>query len=410
VTPPDPSPAIPAAAAAKSRKTAQTAAYFLGFVGLGLTSASLGPTLPSLAEHTHTRLAEVSFLFTARWLGYLFGAVLGGRLYDRVRGHQVMAGGLVLMALTMALAPATGWLALVALVLLVLGLAEGAVDVGGNALLVWVHGSQVGPFMNGLHFFFGVGALLSPVIVAQLVLVSGDIQLPYTAMGLLLLPLALWTARLPSPSFRTAAPDGPAARPSVRLLALFVVFFFICEGAAAGFPGWIYSYAVTLGLGDRTSAAYLTSAYWGAFTLARLLAIPISTRTRPRYILLADLLGGLLSLGVILAWTQSQAATWLATIGLGMSLASLFPTTILLAGRRMAITGQVTGWFFVGASLGNMTFPVLFGQLFDSVGPPAIMGAMAVELVLAVAVLAILIRFARSPGLVRPAPGQAHPA
>jgi fucose permease len=194
------------------------------------------------------------------------------------------------------------------------------------------------------------------------------------------------------------------------LLVLFVLFFFICEGAAAGFPGWIYSYAVTLGLGDQTSAAYLTSAYWGAFTLARLLAIPISTRVRPRYILLADLLGGLLSLGVILGWPQSPAATWLAAIGLGLSMASLFPTTILLAGRRMTITGQVTGWFFVGASLGNMFFPMLFGQLFDSVGPPAIMTAMTVELVLAVGVLAILIRFASPAGLARPAPGHAHPA
>ena len=48
-----------------------------------------------------------------------------------------------------------------------MGVAEGALDVGGNTLLIWVHRHKVGPFMNGLHFFFGAGAFLSPIIIAQ---------------------------------------------------------------------------------------------------------------------------------------------------------------------------------------------------------------------------------------------------
>jgi hypothetical protein len=44
-------------------------------------------------------------------------------------------------------------LALLAGAIFALGMAEGALDVGGNTLLVWVHQEKVGPFMNGLHFF-----------------------------------------------------------------------------------------------------------------------------------------------------------------------------------------------------------------------------------------------------------------
>ena len=68
-----------------------TIGYYAAFVALGLASASLGPTLPGLALHTQSRLAQISSLFAARSLGYLVGSLLGGRLYDRIPGHPVMA-------------------------------------------------------------------------------------------------------------------------------------------------------------------------------------------------------------------------------------------------------------------------------------------------------------------------------
>jgi len=255
---------------------AKTIGYCVAFVALGLVMASLGPTLTGLAEHTRTHLSEISVLFTARALGYLIGSFQGGRLYDRVPGHPVMAAGLLVMAATMALVPAISWLWLLAAVLLVLGAAEGTVDVGGNTLLVWVHGHQVGPFMNGLHFFFGLGAFLAPIIVAQAVLVSGDIAWAYWALALLVLPVTAWLLRLPSPAGQvnrpsteiTAQPALPLERlPSGNsrqigrtargrpLAALIVSFFFLYAGAEASFGGWIFSYAVAMDLSSEAAAA-----------------------------------------------------------------------------------------------------------------------------------------------------------
>jgi len=42
--------------------------YYAAFIALGLFGASMGPTLPYLAQHTGSRLSEISFLFTARAL------------------------------------------------------------------------------------------------------------------------------------------------------------------------------------------------------------------------------------------------------------------------------------------------------------------------------------------------------
>jgi fucose permease len=54
---------------------------------------------------------------------------------------------------------------------------------------------------------------------------------------------------------------------------------------------------------------------------------------------------------------------------MGLSIASLFPTSINFAGRNMHITGKVTSWFLVGSSVGSMFFPWLIGQFFESRGP-----------------------------------------
>lgn len=377
---------------------ATTLAYYAAFVALGLVAASLGPTLPDLARQTGTVLAEVSFLFTTRSTGYLIGSFIGGRLYDRLPGHRVMGGMLAVMVVCMFLVPLTPVIWLLAAILLALGLGEGAVDVGGNALIVWVHGRKVGPFMNALHFFFGFGAFLSPIIIAQLVLRSGGITAAYWALGLLVVPVVFWLFRLRSPTHHEAAAySGGQKEINYVLTGLVALFMLLYVGAEVSFGGWIFTYAVTLGLTSATAAAYLTSVFWGSLTVGRLLAIPIAMRFRPRTILLVDLLGCIASVGLILLLPGSAAAVWVGAAGLGLFMASIFPTTIIWAGRRMTLSGAITSWFLIGSSLGAMTFPLLIGQLFESQGPQVVMVVIEGVLLAATGLFVGLMLYAGRP-------------
>lgn len=369
---------------ADSGRLSKTAGYYAAFVALGLAEAALGTTLPGLAEQTQTGLREISVLFVARSLGYLLGALLGGHLYDRMPGHPVMAAVLVGITLSLALIPVMPALWLLSLVLLLLGVAQSTLDVGGNTLLVWVHRREVGPFMNGLHFFFGVGAFLSPIVVARAILLSGGISWAYWILALLTAPAALWLLRLPSPVSPHTTTDAPTGRTNYLMVVLVSLFFFLFVGAEISFGGWIFSYAVALNLTGEASAAYLTAGFWGALTVSRLLAVPIAARFRPRNILLADLLVCMASIALILLRSDSLLVTWVGALGAGASLASVFPTALAWAERHLPVTGRVTGWFIVGGSAGSMTLPWLIGQLFESVGPRVMMLAIFGDLLLAV--------------------------
>jgi fucose permease len=376
-------------------RLSQTAGYYLAFIALGLVTASLGPTLEALGKNVQAPLDQISGLFTAYALGYLVGSLLGGRVYDRAQGHAVMGGVLLVLALLMALMPLVPWLGLLFGVTLLRGAASGTVDVGGNTLLVWLHGREVGPFMNGLHFCFGIGAFASPVIIAQAVQLSGDITWAYWTLAFLIALAALWILHLPSPTARSNREDDPTrgSNPLIVVLVAFVLLLYV--GAESSVGGWIYTYATATGLGSESNAAYLTSLFWGVLAAGRLLSILLVTRFSPRTMLIADWLGCLVSVGVMVVLDKASLAVWAGTFGIGLSMASIFPLMLTFAEQRVSITGRVTGWFLVGSSVGGMTLPWLIGQLFESVGPRVTMPAILADLIIATGMFGVLVVYAQ---------------
>ena len=374
----------------------QTIGYFGVYIGLGLFIASLGPTLPELAKNTGSHLDEISILFMARALGYLLGSLRIGKSYDRVPGHVLLAVVLFVISGMLFLSPIISQLWLLAIVMLIFGVGEGGIDVGGNTLLMWVHGRKVGPYMNGLHFFFGVGAFIAPILFAQTILYSGGIILGYWILAFFTIPIALWLIRTPAPTPPSRTAEEMKVPIDVLLVVLISAFYLFYVAAEASFGGWIFTYTKAMELGGPSNAAYLTSAFWGALTTGRLLGIPIASRFRPRTILIVDMIGSLVSVGIILIWPSSLIAIWVGTIGLGLALASLFPTMLLVAGRRMTLFGNVTRWFFVGAGLGGMILPWVIGQVFEDFGPQITMILIAFDLLLTLLIIIPIVRYPRA--------------
>jgi len=297
----------------------------------------------------------------------------------------------------MTMVPLVPYLWLLVVILLVMGIAKSTMDVGGNTLLVWVHGEQVGPFMNGLHFCFGIGSFLSPLIIAQAIARSGSIAWGYWLLAIIILPVAIGLLTLSSPPLPKSKEQGGEAVEKIGLAALVTLFFFFYVGAEVGTGDWIFTYIVKMNLSSETTAAYLTSAFWGALTVGRLLSIPLAIHLRPRTILMSDMVGCLVSCSIMLLWPTSLTAIWIGTMGMGLSMASIFPTTFSFAGRRMTITARITGWFFGGASIGAMILPWLIGQLFEPLGPQVMLWGVFIDVLLMITVFFVLMKYSGSP-------------
>ena len=369
--------------------TPVTLVYFASFITLGLFTSILGPTLPGLAENTNTRLSEIGILFTARSLGYMFGSLRGGKAFDRFSGHYLLATVLIFLGCVVVIVPLIHRLWLLASLLFLLGIGEAGLDVGVNLMMVWAHRGRAGPFLNALHFFFGIGAFLSPIIVAQVLIMSGNITGAFWSLTFFAFPIALWLLRIKSPDLHQNNHDYNDDQQNLFLVLLISTLFVLYVGAEVSFGGWIFTYTVSLGLGDSTTAAYMTSAFWGALTVGRLFGIPLSGRVSPRKILLIDLMGCLFCLSIVLFFPNSYLAIWVGTIGLGLFMASFYPTVLAFAEKRIVLSGQITRWFFFASGIGGMILPWLFGILFETTSPQWAMRAIMIDLLLALVLFVV---------------------
>lgn len=379
-------------------RLARALVYFAAYITLGMIAAALGPTLPGLADQTGTNLKQISILFMGNGLGVMAGSFIGGWIYDRLRGHPVLMVALSVMVLALFAFPLMPTLWLLVLTSFLIGAAMGFLDVGGNILVVWLFGRDVDPYMNALHLFFGVGAVAAPLLADRVVITTGGIRWVYWTLAILVVPIIVWLSRLPSPQPREREKETKQAPLTGRVLALVMLIsalFFLHVGSEISYGGLIFSYGVAVGIKPDTIARVLNSVYWGAFTLARLISVPLATRLKPGTILTLDILGGMLSISVVLLLPNWMPAVWIATFGLGFSIASMFPTCLNFAERHLPITGKVTSYMLIGGNLGAMALPWMIGQLFESAGPQSLMWVMGSTMTLAFVLFMVILWYSQ---------------
>lgn len=373
----------------------QTAAYFAAFAAFGAMVASWGPVLPFLAAQTQTNIGSIGVVFSARAVGVFFGSLLGGRIYDRVPGHPLLGGALFVLAATFALVPLINQLWLLLLLIVIMGFAAGIVISGSNTLLIWVHHKNIGPWINGMNFSNAIGSFLAPIFITAFLTAAGEIRWAFWILAVLIASVGIFALFVKSPAISTdesKADEGSRLR--FALILPYALVFLLYLGVEVSFSGWLYTYTITLHPAAITGAGLLTSAFWAALAIGRLIAIPLSTRLRPRSILLIDFLGALISLIIILTLSSSLVALWAGTIGFGLCIASIFPTWMAFANQRIKVNGKISGLFYAMNALGAMTVPFLCGRVFDAQGPQATMLVIFSALLAAAGIYAAM-RFAQ---------------
>ena len=385
----------------KAGKLRIAAAYYATYVLLGLVLTSIGPSLDALRAQSGSSTETIALLFTANSLGYIAGSLLAGRLYARVAGNRVLPAALLILALPTLSVPWLGSPGLLIVAFALIGVPLGVMDVGGNTLLVWLYRGDVPPYMNALHLSFGVGAFIGPLVFDRFAVATGNAATTFWLFAALMVPVALWLARLPTPDSPGAAQTTPDGQSVVRrhawLIGLIALFFFMHMGAELAFGGWIYTYADDA-TGSGTTARLINSAFWGGLVVGRLVAIPLALRLSPRAMLQLDLLGAVASLALLVLLPDSIPALWIGTIGFGFFVASMIPSSFNLAERRMPITSQVSSTFLVGGSLGSMTLPWLVGQLYAPNGPLWVMYVTGAAMLGAWLLFGLIVRQKRQPG------------
>eukprot|EP00484_Ammonia_sp_Unknown_P028014 CAMPEP_0197047412 /NCGR_PEP_ID=MMETSP1384-20130603/22924_1 /TAXON_ID=29189 /ORGANISM="Ammonia sp." /LENGTH=600 /DNA_ID=CAMNT_0042479327 /DNA_START=96 /DNA_END=1898 /DNA_ORIENTATION=- len=182
---------------ATSRQFWISLVYFGSFVGLGLFMGAPGPILKQLEQQTNSTLAAVSFVFSARAIGYIIGSIVFGLLSDKYasyyrehgeftspcwpcRPHHLYGICLMVLSVCMSLIIYVHNIESLTIIMAITGMCSGGIDCFGNVLLLSLFDTDnekddlVAPYMQFLHFAFAIGAFLSPLIIELSFVISAD--------------------------------------------------------------------------------------------------------------------------------------------------------------------------------------------------------------------------------------------
>lgn len=384
---------------------------YLGFVLAGLSVGVAGVLLPSQIDDYGVDKATIGITFFTHSAGFILAGATTGALIQRwgTRATLVLGGGAFALA-GFYLATRPPFIALLAVQVLV-GFGIGLLESVLNAYLAGLRNATT--LLNRLHAFFGVGALIGPLVATRMLRVA-TWPTVWLVLALVTVPLVVgfglaYPRREPPVA---AGTDGrsPAAPRSGGLLAstlrergvlLGALLLTVYVGLEIGMGNWAFTYLVEEREQADLLAGYAVSGYWLGLTLGRFLISPAANRTGLTPVgMTYGCLGGV-SLAAAVTWlVPSAAAASAGLVLLGFFLGPIFPTAMAVVPRLTSprLVPTAIGVMNAGSVVGGAALPWLAGATAQGVGlwtlPPF-------TLLLALAQIAIWWRMARR---MRPEP------
>ncbi|MDF2789974.1 MAG: transporter [Neobacillus sp.] len=341
---------------------------YLAFISLGLPDSLLGVSWSLMQLEFGAPLETAGLLFMTIAGGTIISSFVSGAVLNRF-GTGIVTFVSVLMTACALLgfhfAPSLFWLFICAIPL---GLGAGAVDTGINN---YVASHYKAHHMSWLHCFWGVGATMGPVIMAQYISGQQSWRSGYLAIAglqfalvvILFFTLPLWnrvagnntsnpTNEQEIANSAVSEKQKPLQIKGVKLALLS--FLFYC-GAEATMGLWGSSFLVNVKDLSVDAAAKWVSLYYAGITIGRFITgfitLKISNRTLIRMGQIIALVGA-----ALLFLPLPSAFSLVGFIMVGLGLAPIFPCMLHETPTRFGqehsqtIMGYQMGFAYTGST------------------------------------------------------------
>uniref|UniRef100_A0A8D3CJL9 Major facilitator superfamily domain-containing protein 4A n=1 Tax=Scophthalmus maximus TaxID=52904 RepID=A0A8D3CJL9_SCOMX len=148
-----------------ARRWRPTVTYWSAFFSFGLCIAFLGPTILDLRCQTQSTLQQITWVFFSQQFFLLLGSSAGG-LFKRtlLSSLSALLSCTLIISLVFAVIPLCHHVVLLSVAMAFAGQAMGVIDTIANLQLVRLYQKDSAVFLQALHFFIGLGALVSPLV------------------------------------------------------------------------------------------------------------------------------------------------------------------------------------------------------------------------------------------------------
>ncbi|KAF1956078.1 MFS general substrate transporter [Byssothecium circinans] len=362
----------------------RTMAAFWSFVVMGSNDAAYGALIPYLQEYYNLTFVIISLVFLSPLVGYTASALLNNAIHLKFgqRGVGIISPVCHLVAyVVIAVHPPYPVLVVV---FMAAGFGNGLADAAWNAWL----GNMANPneVLGFLHAFYGLGAILSPLIATTMI-TKGE-KLPwyyfyYVMIGMAAIELAtsasaFWTAT--GAVFRSNNPRTTDTKdnrmkealirlPNARVTWLCALFLLGYVGVEVALGGWIVKFMLEVRHGGDFASGMTATGFWMGITVGRIVLGFITPKLGEK-LAIAIYLPITMALELIF-WLVPQFYVSAVAVSLqGFFLGPLFPAAVVAATKLLPRHLHVSAIGFAAAfgGSGAAIFPFAVGAIAESKG------------------------------------------
>ncbi|AZP04492.1 MFS transporter [Jeotgalibaca ciconiae] len=348
----------------------------------GLYGMIMGSLLPYISEAYNLSDTVSGSLLSSHYVGNLLASFIAGILPIYLGRKKAIIFLSSFVTAGFLLMITTGNPFLLILSFFFTGLSRGSISNFNNSIVNEISNSSSAA-LSFLHSIFAIGALLAPYLVigaVHLIGVNG-----WRLAGVVIIILTALSIFFFS---RMKMPEEPVERKKKVVSYDFMkkktfwilagtLFFYLCGESTIN--GWLVKYFVDSGILTIGYSQFLASLLWVGVLLGRLAVSAIGDRFPRIYVLYALTLTTTLFFVVLLA-SRNQMMITFAILGLGLSMAGIYPTTIAATGGFIKDYPMAMGILLVLGGIGSIVMPTITGALSDQFGIFYGMAAIGVAL------------------------------
>ncbi|MCX8130565.1 MAG: MFS transporter [Clostridia bacterium] len=343
---------------------------FTGFLVFGFSENIKGPAIPRMQADFSLDEMQVGLLLSFNSTAYLLACSFTGLLVRRLGigfssmlafGTMTVSGVLIFFSINYPMLSASYFL---------MYLGNGMLEIGLGVLAARIFTKNTGMMMNLSHFFYGLSSTVAPILATVLMRanISGK-AMGWNGMYLVMLSLSLIPifqaifAKFPIDETKEEErmPMREYMRDSAAWLIVVILTFGVVAEIAVG--GWLVNFLEKVYKWNITSASAMLSAFFLAFTLARLILGALTDKLgfTKSLIIFSGISGVFTILGIILG----EGFAFLFALA-GAGIAPVYPTVMALLAKRYPKDSDTAISFTVTLmGIGNVVGSFLVGAIID---------------------------------------------
>jgi fucose permease len=311
----------------------------------GMIAAMLGTILPELSERFHLSPSQNGTIAFAQAFGLIVASLAAGPLLDNEGQKLGIVLGLTLIAIALFVLPRAAGYVSILFLLFLLGVGGGIMVTGANALASDVGDTHRATALTLANLFFGLGALATPFIAANL-FGRNWVRLCYTIASLTVVTVVIEAlTKMPGPSgarrFVLAEAAPVLGRPLLFMIGLFLFLYITCE---VGVWNWLPRHLIAQGIPESRALNILSLGFALGILIGRTAVLPVLIHVPAVTVTLVGSIAMAVTTFLMLRVKNAMAAGVLVFLA-GLSMAPVFPSTLGIVGDAFPrMTGTAIGF------------------------------------------------------------------